>query len=481
MTLPQTKAASEQSDRVPLRQKIAYGLGGPVDILSVWVLVSVAYNVFNMELQMSPTQVAIILMALRLWDGLADPIMGWVSDNTRTRWGRRRPYIFVGAILAAITYPLIWWFPMDLSHGQIMVWVIGFGILFYTSFTIWAMPFQSLLMEMTPDYNERTRVTSVRGIFQAFAGLFVGFCWKLSLLPIFQVANTEGVMVDSPSNGMRFISLFIAVAILVLGILPAIFVRERYYESKLVKSQKRVKLISGLKETLSCQPFLVLCGFTILFLLGTSIYDSYGRYVGVYYVLGGDWGMGATFTALGTILYTMCSLIMIPVFRSLSMKIGKNLCLYIATSIVLLSAASTWYTFRPDLPYLMLLNGALIGVGYAGLWLMIPSMQVDVVDYDELNTGERREGSFASVFSWVLKLSFCVGYLIAGPLIEMTGFDAALGGDQATEVLDKMRVGYLVIPVIALVVALIILKYFPINRAKAAEIRKELEARRGVV
>jgi GPH family glycoside/pentoside/hexuronide:cation symporter len=129
----------------------------------------------------------------------------------------------------------------------------------------------------------------------------------------------------------------------------------------------------------------------------------------------------------------------------------------------------------------MLLNGALIGVGYAGLWLMIPSMQVDVVDYDELNTGERREGSFASIFSWVLKLSFCMGYLIAGPLIEMTGFDAALGGEQATEVLNKMRVGYLVIPVAALVAALMILKYFPINRAKAAEIRNELETRRGVI
>jgi GPH family glycoside/pentoside/hexuronide:cation symporter len=163
------------------------------------------------------------------------------------------------------------------------------------------------------------------------------------------------------------------------------------------------------------------------------------------------------------------------------MKIGKNLCLYIATSIILLSAASTWFTFRPDLPYLMLLNGALIGVGYAGLWLMIPSMQVDVVDYDELYTGERREGSFASIFSWVLKLSFCMGYLIAGPLIEMTGFDAALGGEQATEVLNKMRVGYLVIPVAALVAALMILKYFPINRAKAAEIRNELETRRGVI
>ena len=103
-------------DRVPFWQKMAYGSAGTIDILAVWVMVSIAYQVFQMELKMSFNQVALILMSLRLWDGIADPVMGWISDNTRTRWGRRRPYIFVGAILSAITYPLIWWFPRELTQ-----------------------------------------------------------------------------------------------------------------------------------------------------------------------------------------------------------------------------------------------------------------------------------------------------------------------------------------------------------------------------
>ena len=170
------------NDRVPLAQKVAYGLGGPVDILGVWVMVSIAYPLFNMELGMSPTSVAVILMSLRLWDGIADPLMGWISDNTRSRWGRRRPYIFVGAILASLSYPLIWWFPKNCSETELMAWVIGFGILFYSSFTVWAMPYQSMLMEMTPDYNERTRVAEVRGYMQSLASLIVGFSWWLLLL-----------------------------------------------------------------------------------------------------------------------------------------------------------------------------------------------------------------------------------------------------------------------------------------------------------
>jgi GPH family glycoside/pentoside/hexuronide:cation symporter len=475
---PQSSSAIATEDKVPFSRKLAYGIAGPVDIWSVWILVSISYPLFNMELELAPTKVAIILMALRLWDGVADPIMGWVSDNTRTRWGRRRPYIFVGAIMAGLTFPFLWWFPQGLSDWQIVGWVIGFGILFYSCFTVWAMPYQSLLMEMTPDYNERTRVASVRGIIQSASSLVVGFSWWLALRPVFADPVTGD---PSTANGMRYISLVIAVFIIILGVLPAIFVKERYYASETVQSQGRVDLRKSLKETLSNKPFIILCLFTMLFLLGTSIYDSYGRYVGTYYVLGGDWERSSLFQIYGTLIYTVCSLALIPVFRRVSERIGKKNTLFIATFLVLLSGILTWWTNTPNLPYLMLVNTIFIGAGYAGLWLMIPSMQADVIDDDELKTGERREGSFAAIYSWVLKLSFCIGFLISGPLLEMTGFLAENGGDQAPSVLMNMRIGYVAIPVTALLVGLILLKAFPITPARAREIRSALEERRGKV
>ncbi len=466
----------KSEDKVPFSKKLAYAAGGPVDILGVWVMVSIAYQVFNFELKMPPTYVAIILMSLRLWDGVMDPLMGWISDNFRSKWGRRRPFILVGAILAGITYPFIWWFPTDMSQEGIMFWVIGFGILFYTCFTVWAMPYQSMLMEMTPDYNERTRVAEIRSYFQTVAGFFNGWVWWLSMLPIFFI-NGEA----SPVNGMRYISIGIAVIILVLGILPAIFVKERYYESDLIKNQKQVKLTDSLKETFSNKPFLILCGLTIFFLLATSIFDSYGRYVGTFYVLGGDWNEGAVFAGYGTIVYMLFSFMFIPLFRKLSEKIGKPKVLMISMLIVVLAVTTTWWTFTPNNPWIMLANTAFIGAGYAGLWLMIPSMQIDVVDYDELKTGERREGSFASIFSWVLKFSFVIGFMISGPLIELTGFDANLDGAQPEEVYTTMRIGFLAIPIVALTIAILLLRTFPITAEKAAEIRLQLEEKRGKV
>lgn len=500
--LDKTKPLIAKEDKVPFLSKLAYAAAGPVDILGIWVLVSIAYQVFNMELKLPPTYVAIILMSLRLWDGVLDPIMGWISDNTRTKWGRRRPFIFVGAIIAGLLYPLIWWFPTDLSHLEIMFWVIGFGILFYTFFTVWGVPYQSLLMEMTPDYNERTRVAEVRSYFQTVAGFVNGWIWWLSMLPVFWIVK-DGQEVASPVNGMRYISLIIGGLIIVLGVLPAIFLKERYYESDVVQNQKKIQLISGLKETLSNKPFIILSLLTVFFLMGQAIFDGYGRYVGTYYVLGGDWGLGAKFAGYGTVVYTIFSLAFIPVFRHLSEKIGKKKVLMIAIGLAITSYATTWWTFSPGpiwipleepiqflgftiekmpgKPWLMLLNTVFIGAGYAGLWLMLPSMQVDVVDYDELNTGERREGSFASVYSWVLKLSFMVGFLISGPLLEITGFDANLGSEQSEQVYTNMRIGFLVIPLTALVIAFWLLKKFPITAEKAAEIRQKLEERRGKV
>ena len=469
------------ADRVPIKQKLAYGLGGPVDILAVWVFVSIAYQVFEMELQMSPFRVGVILLVLRAWDGIADPVMGWISDNTRSRWGRRRPFIFIGAILAAITYPLIWWFPMDLPHDLLMIWVIGFGILFYTCFTIWAVPFQSLLMEMTPDYDERTRVTSIRGIFQGLTGLFNGFCWWLSLRPVFSMANEAGELVPSAINGMRYISLGVALTILILGLLPAIFVKERYYTSELVESQKRVGFLKGLKTTLSCRPFLLLCVFTFLFLIGQNLYTSIGLYVGTHHVLGGDWGKSAFLSGWGTVVYVVFNLFMIPVFAKVSERIGKNKCLSIASFFFLFSAVLTWYTYTPERPYLMLVNGAFLGISFAGLWTMLPTMQTDVVDYDELKTGARREGSFASVYSVILKLGFCAGYILFAPLLNMTGFDAALGGEPSSETLRHLRLGFVFIPLVTVALAIAVLRFFPIDRIRASEIRASLEARRGAL
>ena len=468
---------TQEKDRVPLKEKLAYGIAGPVDILSVWVLVAVAHNVFNMELLLTPVQVGIILISLRFWDGIADPIMGWISDNTRSRWGRRKPYIIIGAILSAITYPLLWWFPSTFDTNQIMLWVIGFGILFYTSFTIWCIPFQSLLMEISPDYDERTRVASYRGIFQSLSGLLVGACWMLSMLPIFHIDGTP-----SPINGMRWISIIISVIILILGPLPGIFVKERYYKTLENESSRRKQnVFKDVVDIFKCKPFMILCIFIFLFLMSQSFYDTLERYVGTYYVFGGNWDTASKFTFIGTGIFVLTNLFMIYFFKHLSVKTEKKKCLFIGTFLVCLMPFISIVTFTPENPYLKFVVTVLKGAGYAGIWLMIPSMLADAIDFDEDKNGVRREGVFSSLFSWIIKFSFCFGFLLSNPLLELTGFDAVSASNQSASALENLRYGLFIIPSILFVIAFMAIYKFRLTRKAMEEIRFKLEKKRGIV
>jgi GPH family glycoside/pentoside/hexuronide:cation symporter len=130
---------------------------------------------------------------------------------------------------------------------------------------------------------------------------------------------------------------------------------------------------------------------------------------------------------------------------------------------------------------MLILNGLFIAPGNTGLWMMIPSMTADIVDEDELQTSERREGSYAAVFAWVFKMSTAVAFGLAGPILELTGFKAEMGVNQSEGVLTTMRLLMVAVPVLALVAAMALAKRYTLDANRMHAIRAELEARRGMV
>jgi GPH family glycoside/pentoside/hexuronide:cation symporter len=127
----------------------------------------------------------------------------------------------------------------------------------------------------------------------------------------------------------------------------------------------------------------------------------------------------------------------------------------------------------------VIVQKTLIYIANAGLWVMLPSMVADTVDFDELSTGERREGSFASIFSWILKVSMTLGLALSGPFLEWSGFHIDLGANQPEEVMTKMRLGFSIAPTLLLFVAGAVLFFYDLGPGRMAEIRAELERRRG--
>lgn len=486
------------TDRVPLATKLLYGAAGALDIWSFGVPLAVANQVFTMQLHVPVSVVSTIFLIWVLWDAFTGPLMGWITDNTRTRWGRRRPWLLVGAIAGGVTFPLCWCFPESLAHQTVALhlggmslsinaaalWFLGFGMLFVVAFTMWNMPYQSMLLEMTPDYHERTRVTAYRAVFQILAAIISSSVWWFAQLPVF--ANPETQAADTVM-GVQKVSILLGAVMVVLGAMPAFLIRERYYEASVATRQGKVPLVRSIAETLQCRPFFLILLVTILMMLGTNVVGSFGTYLATFYVLDGNeaeaaWYAMMSGSAVGSgLIYSGFHLLLIGGFTWLAGRIGKVRCLGIGLFCLLLQNVLNLFLYDPRAPWLMLANALLLSPGSAAVWLMIPSMMADAIDADELRTGERREGSFSSVLSWAVKISMSIGLGLTGYLLEATGFVAERGINQAEGVFRNMRLTMSLLPGSILAVAVLLLAFYPITAARAAEIRRLLEARRGQV
>ncbi len=251
-------------DRVPTKEKIIYGVAGITDTWSAYTINRLQLPIFTIALGLSPTLVGIIMVIYRIWDGFSDPVFGWLSDNTRTRWGRRRPFILVGGVLIGITLPLVFLVQKDWSHNAIVAWLIVTGIMLYTAHSCWNVPYQSLLLEMTPDSRERTNLSAVRAYFQQGSSIVHGLLWFFITLPIF--ANAAGEL--DTLFGTRVIITILAGLSMVVGILPAFFLRERYY--KVAAQQEKTSIVENFRLTFKNRPFVILAVFSLLYIVGTN-------------------------------------------------------------------------------------------------------------------------------------------------------------------------------------------------------------------
>ena len=202
------KIATADEDRVPLKQKFAYSSGLIADHYAQFGVAWLALPVYNILLGISPQLVTTALALARLWDAITDPVVGSISDNLKSRFGRRKPLIFVGAILTGIAFPLVWMVPEAWGETATFVYLCVAFLIFYTCYSLFSVPYESLGMELTPDYQERTRVYSIRFYISAFADLGLPFLFWMGSLAIF----------TSHLAGVRLVSVGVGILIAATGI-----------------------------------------------------------------------------------------------------------------------------------------------------------------------------------------------------------------------------------------------------------------------
>jgi len=174
------------------------------------------------------------------------------------------------------------------------------------------------------------------------------------------------------------------------------------------------------------------------------------------------------------------ALLGVPMINVLSRRLGKRRALMIDIGFGVVAFLATWWLYNPAIPWMQLIASGAIGLAGAALWVMHGSMGADVMDYDEISSHKRREGAFSACSSWIMKASSALTMFLSGVVLNATGFDAQKA-QQSVETVTKIRLNFALIPAVGLTIALLAVFLYPLTRERMAEIRQQLEARRGKV
>lgn len=418
--------STKKEDRIPLLQLAAYGFGGIIPIALFNIAGQLMGLIGNISLGLSALWLGVILIIPRLWDAVSDPIVGHITDNTRTRWGRRRPFLLIGGIAVAISFVLMWWIPDgELVHswfpsevgfqwfqlGYILFWLL----IFFTACTIFEIPHGALGMEMSTDYHERTRLFSAKS--------FLGNLFAMSTPWLFALANMEYFKGPggNEADGMRYVSMMIAVLLIPLSFWWFFTVKEPGF--KVTSRQKKEPFWKNMKHTISNKTFLRLVIIIFTLAIGFNFVNLLGFYIPIFYIFNGDKAAASTLLGINGTVWAITGLIAVFPLNWISSRLGKRKTLIIAIILMCLAQLSKIYCYNQEYPYLVIIPTILLSAGMLFFFTLGSSMVGDICDEDDLKTGRRSEGSYYSIFWWFIKMGTALASFVAGVLIVFTQFD----------------------------------------------------------
>lgn len=473
-----SKYLTAEKDRVPFIQKAAFGAGNLVNNLlpgSLGVFMFFLLTAFGMD----PFLAGLLGGLPRIYDALTDPIMGFISDNTNSRWGRRRPYIFIGAIMSGVLFAVLWQLDPEKTQMYNFWYFLIMSIVYLTGNTIFSTPLIGLGYEMTSDYNERTRLMAFSQTVGQFAWMIVPWFWVL-------IANPN--LFETQAIGVQKLSIVVGALCMALGVLPAIFCKG--IDSSHIENRKKINfstLLSNLLDLFKSMgqvfknvPFVRLCGATFLVFNGFQMVASFSYFIIVFYMFNGDYGLAGNWPAwFSTVSAIATAFLVIPIISWMSGKLGKRKAFIIATIISIIGYVLKWWGFNPTNPWLIFMPIPLMSFGIGGLFTLMMSMTADVCDLDELNNGmPRKEGTFGAIYWWMVKLGQALALVLGGLVLKMVGFDQN-AATQTAETITKLRLADITIPALTAALAIWVMWKYDLTEEKAREIKEELVSRRG--
>jgi GPH family glycoside/pentoside/hexuronide:cation symporter len=449
----QAAAPASRDERLPLSRILTY-TSPALGVGFMFFLVSLYLMKFSTDvLFIAPGAMGLIFGLSRIWDAVSDPLAGYLSDRTRTRLGRRRPWILASLVPAVLVYLMLWNPPRTLEGGLLVLWM-ALGVFgFYTAMTIFGVPHAALGAELSKSYDDRNRVFGWRHVsFNAGAFLALGGMQML-------------ISSDDPRRTAAGVAIFAATVTAAMIVFSVLRVRERAeYQGRgaarpfvafgdvLRNPHARLLIVVLLIEHLGVANISILTPYASHYLIGTPEKTTW-------YVLG----------------YMVASISSVLIWVRLATRFGKKPLWLLSMSITGIAFGGMFFGGKGDWELILML-AILGGIGGGCGAVVGPSMQADVIDYDEYKTGQRKEGAYFAAWSFVLKGSMGITLMITGFALQFSGFVPNVEQTPVAEM--TIRCLFALFPLTSCAFGVLLLSRYSLNRAEHAEIKAELEARR---
>jgi GPH family glycoside/pentoside/hexuronide:cation symporter len=437
--------------------KIIYGFGD-IGFSMTGTIIAAYFPIFLTDVVgIAPAMAALALLIGKNWDYINDPIIGYLSDRTRTRWGRRRPFLLFGALPYGLIFAFLWWKPPLETHTALLVFYTLMYVLYDAAGTFVGMPYFSLTPELTEDYDERTELTSYRMFFSILGGL-ISFVVPMMIIGQMSPGNAPNVF--------RMGLIFGAAAAI-----PLLFVFLGTQERPIFAALERPKLWESFKAAIKNRPFVFSAVIYLFTWTSMHIIEANLLYY-IKYVVRRE---NISEVIMATIFIT--AIISLPLWDRISKKFNKRLAyIYGIGFWAIVQILLITVTASSSIAYLLILcfmAGLGVGAAHVLPWSMIP----DAIEVDELKTGERHEGMFYSLVTLFGKVTNAIAIPLALLVLDWSGYipNAAI---QPRSTLTGIRMVVGPIPALLLLGGIIFAIFYPLSREEHHEIVAELEERR---
>jgi glycoside/pentoside/hexuronide:cation symporter, GPH family len=453
---------------LPLSVKLAFG-AGDVGSAVMTAVMGFFLNPFLLEVAgLRPAQAAIVIASARLWDSVNDPVIGTLSDRTRSRWGRRRPWLLFGAVPFGLSYFLLWLVP-DFDPAGLFWYYLVVALLLDVTQTAVAIPYTAMTPELAEDYDQRTVLNSYRFTFSILSGLAAVFAHS-AILGTFEGRDVvRGWMVSGAVWG----------AVIAASTLVAFAgTRERFPQGGPAGSAEApLGFVEGVRIAFGNRAFRLVTALYLLAWLAIQFTQNN-------LVLYVQYWAGAP-EQLPWLLLTLqaATFVFLMIWSRASERLGKKTVYTLGASVWIAAGAALFFVPAGNVGWLYAV-APVAAVGVSVCYLIPWSMLPDVVDEDELQTGRRREGVFYSLFVFMQKLGLSAGIGLSNLILEWSGYRNPLHPGvpetvrQPEAVRQALRTFVSLVPSAILLLSLVVVYYYPITRERHRAVQEEIRRRR---